>query len=265
MLAGGGIPSVASYDLQDRIAGFARVCSYDRAGLGWSDPALEPMSLTDQTTDLDRLLDGGGVNGPVVLAPESFGALIALDYAERRPGRVAGIVFIDGSEPATWFETIKTAGNWQSRLQEHAMGVGWRLGLVRLALPYMEPRWVDALPSPIRGEFRAVFGRPNPGWGDALDAFDRTPVSERPSSAPGSLQAIPVTIIRHGAAASGLGGSFETVWPLAQARLAKLTTSRATIFVAGAAGHEIAQEQPGFVADVIRGAIEAATARTDGG
>ncbi len=45
MLSGGGIPAVASYALQDRIAVHAKVCSYDRAGLGWSDSAGHPLSL----------------------------------------------------------------------------------------------------------------------------------------------------------------------------------------------------------------------------
>src|SRR5690349_3671331 len=48
MLAGGGTPSVASYEAQDRIAAFAHVCSYDRAGLGWSDPAGHPLTLAEQ-------------------------------------------------------------------------------------------------------------------------------------------------------------------------------------------------------------------------
>jgi hypothetical protein len=67
------------------------------------------------------------------------------------------------------------------------MHVGWRIGLVRLALPRLEPGWVRTLPSLTRGQFRAVFSRANPGWGDALDAYDRTPAAERPSSEAGSL------------------------------------------------------------------------------
>ena len=252
MFAGGGIPAVASYALQDDIATYAHVCSYDRAGLGWSDPSPRPLSLIDQTRDLEQLLHRGGVEGPLVLAPESFGALIALTFAERNPGRVAGMVFIDGSEPRTCFATVAREGIWRSRLQDRAMWVGWRTGAVRLLLPKLEPAWVSTLPVATRTEFRAIFSRPNPGWGDAPDAYQTTAAPDRPSSAAGVLGHMPVPILRHGRESPLISKDFEAAWPQAQATLAKLTTGPSRVIVVGDASHTMAQEQPAKVAGIIK-------------
>jgi pimeloyl-ACP methyl ester carboxylesterase len=252
MITGGGIPSVASYALQDQIAVYARVCSYDRAGLGWSDPSPEPLGLAEQARDLEKLLQGGGVQGPLVLAPESFGALIALSFAERSPGRIAGIAFIDGSEPRTWFATVAREGMWRSRLRDRAMTVGWRTGVVRLLLPNLEPTWVASLPAETRAQFRAVFSRPNPGWGDALDAYQRTVAADRPSSTAGVLGSVPVLVLHHGRGSALVSEGFEAAWPEAQAILGKLSAGPSTVIEVGDASHTIAQEQPGAVAAMIK-------------
>ena len=255
MLAGGGTPAVASYVLQDKIAAFAKVCSYDRPGLGWSDPAPAPMSLDDHVADLDRLLKVGGVSGPVVLAPESFGALIAIRFAQTHPGKVSAIVFIDGAEPVTWFATIRKEGWWPSRLKEAMIKVGWPLGIVRLVLPRVQPPFAATLAQPVRGEFRSVFSRTNPGWGDALDVYEHTPPNARPSSAPGSLGAIPVVVISHGQSSDLVSPAFEAVWSEAQARLARLPTTPATVMAVESGGHMIAQEEPDLVANAIRDSL----------
>ncbi len=126
------------------------MCSYDHAGLGWSDPSPARTSLGEQTAVLDRLLSGGGVSGKVVLAPESFGALIAIDYARRRPERVAGIVFIDGAEPDTWFDAMRHKNAVLLRLNDWLMHAGCRMGIVRLLLPRFERGWVNGLPGRMR-------------------------------------------------------------------------------------------------------------------
>jgi pimeloyl-ACP methyl ester carboxylesterase len=78
----------------------ARVVSYDRAGIGQSDgrpdPAM-PRPYSALAEELDRLLSGLGVVEPYTLVGHSFGCLIARTYAVRWPGRVAGLVLVDGS------------------------------------------------------------------------------------------------------------------------------------------------------------------------
>jgi len=261
MVAGGGAPSVVSYALQDRIAAFAKVCSYDRPGLGWSDPAREPMSLDDHVADVERLLANGGVTGPLVLAPESFGALIALGYAEKHPERMAAIVFIDGAEPETWFQTMRGVSPFRSRLTEDFIQLGWRTGVIRLLLPMLTPNWVAALPAQNCGQFRAIYSRSNPGYGEALVAFERTPLNGRPIVRPGLLGSIPIVVIQHGKPSGKMGSAFEAVWPKAQSRLAALTTTQPMVVVADGSGHAIAEEQPERVAKLVRTAIESSSLR----
>ena len=82
------------------LLGGARVCAYDRAGQGKSDPAKTPRTTDDLVNDLSRLLDEAGIEPPLVLVGHSFGGLVARHYAARHPGDVTGVVLIDPS-PST--------------------------------------------------------------------------------------------------------------------------------------------------------------------
>src|SRR5690606_8893194 len=88
--------------VQPEVATFARVCSYDRAGVGASDPAPTPRTSQDVVSDLHTLLTIAGVGGPYILAGHSFGALHARLYAHTYPAEVAGIVLIDPVHEDWW-------------------------------------------------------------------------------------------------------------------------------------------------------------------
>ena len=74
-----------------------RVCSYDRAGHGWSDP-LPPFTPAKDTADLHALLQAAKEPPPYVLVGASRGGLLIRGYLAAHPDEVAGLVFID---PAT--------------------------------------------------------------------------------------------------------------------------------------------------------------------
>jgi pimeloyl-ACP methyl ester carboxylesterase len=85
------------------VAGTTRVCVYDRAGRGWSQPADRPQDGAQIATDLHTLLHRGGVPGPYVLAGHSFGGLYVRVFAAHYPDEVAGLVLVDSTaskEPA---------------------------------------------------------------------------------------------------------------------------------------------------------------------
>ena len=94
--AGSGGDRHALADWVD-LHGLTRVCAYDRAGIGTSDP--RPLSgattVGDRADELSRLLDGAGIDEPLVLASHSLGGGIDQFFADRYPDRVAGLVFID--------------------------------------------------------------------------------------------------------------------------------------------------------------------------
>ena len=82
--------------IQLPISSFARVCSYDRAGLHRSDPPdAYPRTAKDVVADLHTLLTNAGVTPPYVLVGHSYGALYSRLYAATYPDEVAGMVLID--------------------------------------------------------------------------------------------------------------------------------------------------------------------------
>ena len=83
--------------IQSDLARTTRVCAYDRAGYGLSDPGPLPHTALSITDDLHALLRGAGVEPPYVLAGISFGGPIVQMYANRFPDEIAGLVEIDPS------------------------------------------------------------------------------------------------------------------------------------------------------------------------
>jgi pimeloyl-ACP methyl ester carboxylesterase len=98
ILEPGGGGSAASMGLiAPAVARDSRVCVYDRAGRGWSDPAASPPDGAQIATDLHRLLARAHVPGPYVLAGHSFGGLYVRTYAAKYPEEVAGLVLVDST------------------------------------------------------------------------------------------------------------------------------------------------------------------------
>lgn len=85
--------------VQPAIAKRARVCSYDAAGLGFSDPAPAPRDAGAYMRDLHALLEHAGIRAPYVLVGYGFSALSDSLYADAYPRDVAGMVFVDPLVP----------------------------------------------------------------------------------------------------------------------------------------------------------------------
>jgi pimeloyl-ACP methyl ester carboxylesterase len=85
--------------VQQPVSRWSRACSYDRAGLGFSDPATRPSTARNAAEDLKSLLDAARIETPVVLVGHSAGGLYALLFAALYPDRVAGLVLVDPSDP----------------------------------------------------------------------------------------------------------------------------------------------------------------------
>ena len=93
--AGNGAMAVDWALVQPAIARTARVCSYDRAGTGWSDLGPNPRTMRQIVWELRTLLERSGERLPVVLVGHSFGGALARLYAATYPGDVAGMVLVD--------------------------------------------------------------------------------------------------------------------------------------------------------------------------
>lgn len=111
--AGSGSPAVvleagfpgSSLDwtlVQPLVARFARVCSYDRAGFGWSQQGKEPRSSSQIAEELRTLLSAANVQEPYLLVGHSMGGLYVRAFARKFPEAVAGIVLVDATHEDQW-------------------------------------------------------------------------------------------------------------------------------------------------------------------
>lgn len=96
----GGIARFSQGPLWDALTAETRVCAYDRAGWGQSDPAPNKLRTADDVVDdLQALLGAAGETGPFILAGSSFGGFIVTYFAAREPDDVAGVILLDVPAP----------------------------------------------------------------------------------------------------------------------------------------------------------------------
>jgi len=90
--------------VQPALARITRVCSYDRAGFGWSDAGPFPRTAGRIADELRRLLARAAVEPPFVLVGHSFGGLVVRVFTARHPRDVAGLVLVDPAHPEDWVQ-----------------------------------------------------------------------------------------------------------------------------------------------------------------
>ena len=122
--------------VEPHVAQFARVVTYDRDGLGWSEHSERPADIRRLTADLFTALESSGLFGPYLLVGHSFGGMMGVYAACRWPMKVAGVVAADPLVPGEW----KDPSPQQSLMLLRGVhlsrrgAVLARLGIVRLAL-----------------------------------------------------------------------------------------------------------------------------------
>jgi pimeloyl-ACP methyl ester carboxylesterase len=191
----GGSNSAQWALVQPEIAAVTRVCSYDRAGFGWSDAGPGPYDAQKPAEQLATLLTVAGIEGPYVMVGHSFGAFISRIFAADHPDRVAGMVLIDPGKvwddpdvPAAineaWMNedrTLLTAGPWAARI-----------GLMRL----LGDAGSGDLPSPAAEAFVAM-NRTTTFWDSVKIVAETMPAtSTEIRGAP--PPAIPLTVLSAG-------------------------------------------------------------------
>lgn len=100
-IAGSGTPCAYTdfYELQNMLSETGQTVSFDHAGSGWSSGTKSPRTLENLVNELSALIDTVTGVKPVILICHSLGSLEAIGYAQSRPERVAGIIFLDSGSP----------------------------------------------------------------------------------------------------------------------------------------------------------------------
>ena len=131
--------AMSSSRAREEVSAHARVCSYDRAGMGWSDPGPAVLDVGALTDDLERLLERARVGPPYVLVPSSIGGLTAELFARRHPEQVAGLVFVDAAQSQGLERVMGAAGPTTVAAATAAACLtktAARLGILRAADPF---------------------------------------------------------------------------------------------------------------------------------
>ncbi len=143
--------------VQARVSEFTRVCSYDRAGYGWSEAGPEPRTLGEIALELHLLLRNAGEEGPFVLVGHGLMGPAARLYTHNFSDDVAGMVLLD-SYTADQFDGLVADLAWRLDAMQVA-GLVAPIGTVRLAdlVWHYDERLLQgaALPDPQAEVFRA--------------------------------------------------------------------------------------------------------------
>jgi pimeloyl-ACP methyl ester carboxylesterase len=164
--------------IQPELAKSTRAVSYDRAGLGWSDPGPEPRNAARIVDELHALLTQARVAPPYVVVGHSFGGLTMPLFAARYPTEVCGVVLVDPLAPAEWYppgERDRRRVQMGSRICRRAAVLS-HLGLLRLIVLLMQSGAKSSASALIRAISR---GAPSDANSTRSPWFWNLPTSER--------------------------------------------------------------------------------------
>jgi len=106
---GGGGFAVDWSLVQTPLSDSARVCSYDRAGFGWSDAGPTPRTLAQEAFEVRSALHKAGERAPFIVVGQSLGAFVVRRFAEDNPADVSGVVLV---EPTNENGYLGYRGQW---------------------------------------------------------------------------------------------------------------------------------------------------------
>ena len=259
--------------LQAEVARFTRTCAYDRAWLGWSDPAVTPRVASRLVDELHSLLTAASIPAPYILAGHSFGGLLVQSYAAAYPDQVAGLVLIDPLPAAEWAgvtgQRLRIL-RWGIRLSRRGALVA-RLGIVRFSLALLSggarkiPRLVarvssgraestlsrlvgevQKMPPQVWPMVQAHWCQPKAFLGMA-EYFKSLPASAEQAAALSDLPRIPVSI---------LSAANSTPTQLAERDAIAGRSPQGKHSLVPGSGHWIHLDQPRVVLETIREMVE---------
>ena len=228
--------------VQPAVARFTRVCSYDRAGLGYSDPGPSPRTARRLASELAQLLDRSGIAGPVVLVGASIAGFNVRVFASDRPERTAGLVLVDASHEDDAHEVPPMA---------RFVPLLSTIGALRLFGVSFGQR-VETLHPSVRRYALATSFRAA-GYQAAADELIH--IRDSVLEVRSSRRTLPIPVV----VVTGARGTDEN-WRRFQQDLTTLS-ERGCLRVAPQSGHVVSVDQPEIVVDAIRSVVETARGR----
>lgn len=230
-------------EVQQRVAGHGRVCAYDRAGYGWSDPGPLPRTATRNVTELHRLLEAAGETPPYVLVGHSYGGIIVRLFAQYYPQEVAGVVLLDASAPDQF-----------SRLPDTALPRALITAARRGTHILSAPRLSGALGENMRTTAMHLMMLPKArlAYQSEMRHFESATAALQ-TQADGALnvQLVVVSRSRNMFGRSVEAARTESVWQQMQREMAALS-NRSDHWMAADSGHVIHADRPDLVALAVR-------------
>jgi len=259
--SGLGGPALQWALVQKRLQNTTQVCSYDRAGLGWSDVGPAPRTSQQMVDELYTLLHKAGIHGPYVLVGHSLGGFNVRLFAHEYPSETAGIVLVAGGNENDIArmppEYMKIE---QSNLQSDRLFIALtRFGITRIVgnmgLLSSYTSLLSKFPPDLEKEFIALtFDRPQ-YWATAHAELSALNESRAQVASTGSLGDLPLVVLSGSPDVSRLSPSFPVeqirkIFQDLQVELAGLS-SRSTHVVCDTCGHCIPMTDPEIVVDAI--------------
>lgn len=264
--SGLGIPAVGWALVQPKIAEFARVCSYDRAGYGWSDPGPFPRTSREIARELHELLKNAHVAPPYILVGHSFGGFNIRLFNRMYPSEVAGVVFVDASQEdaeSEMSDAMKAANAKslrQLRRMDSVMGFLIEFGIARAAIE--RNLQTEHVPAALAREL--AYLELQKKYTDAIlserESFDESADEARAAGDFGNKPLVVLTAGAPGPADAGVprdeSNAFFEAWVgRLQPRLVDLSTNGNQLVLLNS-HHLIPFEQPQSIVDAVREVIE---------
>ena len=218
--------------IEPTVAAHTRVCVYDRAGRGRSDPSPTPQDGDQIATDLHTLLERAGVTGPLVMVGHSLGGLYVLDYAARYPQQVAGMVLLDATPPTAFTALPDYPGIYDML----TTATGLFPGLARLGVTQLVNGVGDAeLPAQAESQVRADLSTAGQARSER-DELAMVPTMMAQARAVTDLGELPLYVLTAPV-------DTQTNWLTPQMELAALSDNSVHLVVAGASHQSLLDNQ----------------------
>jgi pimeloyl-ACP methyl ester carboxylesterase len=237
--------------VQTQIARFTRVCSYDRAGLGYSDSTSRSPTSKNVAQDLHALLHNAGTAPPFILVGHSIGGFYVRFYASLYRSEVAGIVLVDSSHPEQQKRFPAAVNDLDSSWLREAE-------FIEFTMPLGVPRLLGFCSGD--GEVRAAecnFDNVR----ETVAELESIPISAAQTASTGAFGDLPLAVLSQDPETpqpdlpEDLVKSTSAAWQQMQNELAQLST-RSRHLVAKNSGHYIQIDRPEVVIEAVRALVK---------